>query len=636
MKKKSTVLRRSFISVLCLVIIMSCLPLMPAAKTDGKQVTVLFTHDMHSHLEKFPKIKTIYNRELAGNEATWLVDAGDFSMGTPYQTIYTMEASELRMMGRVGFDVTTLGNHEFDYRAKGITKMLNAALDSGERLPEITISNIDWDAMAADSKLKDDAQGFRAAADMFGFRDYTVIEKGGVRIAFFGIFGKESDSYAPESGTIFKDQIKTAQATVDEIKKNTDADFIVCLSHSGTNTDKSKSEDEILAKEVDGIDVIISGHSHTYMYEPVIIGNTLIGSCGQYNDNIGKITLTVGRSASEAQYKLMALDDTVADDASILEANSGFRQLADEEYFSSYGCRWDLPLTHNDVSFTPIDTFGQKQGEDTLGNMIADSYIYGVMQAEGDEYETVDLAVAPFGVIRGSFEMGDITVADAFNALSLGTGRDGLAGYPLVSVYLTGKELKLVAEIDISISPLMLPARLYCSGLTYKYNEKRLILNRAYDIMLDRANMPGLDGAPEEIDDDRLYRVVADLYSAQMLAEVNSMSKGLLSLVPKDRDGNKITDYEERIIRGGDGKELKEWYALASYMNSFEGGAVPQYYASRCGRKVGETGSSPAALLKSPNMYFWIITAVCTSFLAIIVFIIILIIRKVRKNRLRA
>ena len=58
-----------------------------------------------------------------------------------------------------------------------------------------------------------------------------------------------------------------------------------------------------------------------------------------------------------------------------------------------------------------------------------------------------------------------------------------------------------------------------------------------------------------------------------MLAEVNSMSKGLLSLVPKDRDGNKITDYEERIIRGGDGKELKEWYALASYMNSFEGGA---------------------------------------------------------------
>ena len=197
-------------------------------------------------------------------------------------------------------------------------------------------------------------------------------------------------------------------------------------------------------------------------------------------------------------------------------------------------------------------------------------------------------------------------------------------------------QVKLVAEIDISISPLMLPARLYCSGLTYKYNEKRLILNRAYDIMLDRANMPGLDGAPEEIDDDRLYRVVADLYSAQMLAEVNSMSKGLLSLVPKDRDGNKITDYEERIIRGGDGKELKEWYALASYMNSFEGGAVPQYYASRCGRKVEETGSSPAALLKSPNMYFWIITAVCTSFLAIIVFIIILIIRKVRKNRLRA
>ncbi|MFR8517042.1 MAG: 5'-nucleotidase C-terminal domain-containing protein, partial [Emergencia timonensis] len=327
-------------------------------------------------------------------------------------------------------------------------------------------------------------------------------------------------------------------------------------------------------------------------------------------------------------YKLIPLDKKIKDDKSILALEDEFKDLVDEEYFSKFGYRWNSVLTNNDVTFTGIDIFGSEQGEDTLGNLIADSYIYGVKQAEGSDYEKVEVAVAPAGVIRGSFDKGKITAADAFNALSLGTGKDGIAGYPLVSVYLTGAELKLAAEIDISVSNLMQPARLYFSGLYYEYNPHRLILNRAYDVML-RSD----DGSYIEPEDDKLYRVVADLYSAQMLGTVNSMSYGLLSVTPKDKDGNEIKNYEDYIIYNKNGSELKEWYALASYMDYFSDDQVPEKYSATEGRKKLNDSWNPIHLLKNPNKFFWIITAAAALVLSLLALIVILVVRLVRRIR---
>ena len=108
----------------------------------------------------------------------------------------------------------------------------------------------------------------------------------------------------------------------------------------------------------------------------------------------------------------------------------------------------------------------------------------------GRDYETVDVSVAPAGVIRGSFGKGRITAADAFNALSLGTGKDGVAGYPLVSVYLTGAELKLAAEIDASVSNIMQPARLYLSGLKMCIRDRLYALFRLF--VKDRLKKKGV------------------------------------------------------------------------------------------------------------------------------------------------
>ncbi|MFR7989337.1 MAG: bifunctional metallophosphatase/5'-nucleotidase [Anaerovoracaceae bacterium] len=594
---------------------------------ENSPITIVFSHDMHSHLEKFPKIRTVVKQEKQNNDATFVLDGGDFSMGTPYQTIFKEEAAELRMMGAVGYDATTLGNHEFDYRSAGLTQMLKTAESSGDRVPHLVAANIDWEKTLSDEEMRKDGEALRAAMEDYGAEEYVVIERGGVKIAVFGLFGKEADDYAPESGTYFRDPVEAAKDVVDDIQSHEKVDLIVCLSHSGTNADDpEKSEDEILARQVDGIDLIISGHTHTELSEPIVRGDTVIASAGQYNDNLGTLTFTYQDGEYKLdQYRLISLDKSVQDDPSAKDKVEQFRELVDEEYFSAFDYSWDQVLADNQVKFTSIDDFASEQGEDPLGSLIADSYRYGVKQAEGSEYEQVDVAIAPAGVIRGSFDKGEITVGDAFNALSLGTGKDGEPGYPLVSVYLTGAELKLAAEIDISISELMQPARLYFSGLNYTYNPHRLILNRAYDIVLDRG-----DGETEPLKNDKLYRVVADLYSAQMLGTVNSLSYGLLSVEPKDKEGNVIENFEDYIIYDRQGGELKEWYALASYIDSFDGNQVSERYGKPEGRKILRDSWNIIDLVKKPNKFFWMITAAVALVLSLIALIVILIVKIVK------
>ncbi|MEG2785703.1 MAG: bifunctional UDP-sugar hydrolase/5'-nucleotidase [Anaerovoracaceae bacterium] len=600
----------------------------------GKEISILFSHDMHSHLESnngvggFAKMATVINEVKRDYPDTFLLDGGDFSMGTPYQAIYKSTASELRMLGFLGYDVTTIGNHEFDHRTKGLSRMLTSAMNSKENLPQIVLANLDWKGTLADKKLVTEGQKLKDAFNRYNVKDYTVVKKGGVKVAVFGIFGKEADSYAPESGVKFLDPIETAKKVVAKIEKNEDADLIVCVSHSGTNQDNpKKSEDELLAKNVDGIDFIVSGHSHTEFDKPLVINDTVIGSAGQYTDNLGQVTFKETADGYKLdKYKLISLDKNVQENVATNEKILEFRDLIDRKYFSHYGYSIDQVIAKSSFDFTDISTFGLEQGEDPLGNLMADAYIYGVKKAEGDNYENVDVAILPAGIVRASFSKGKITVADAFNALSLGVGPNGLAGYPLVSVYLTGKELKTAAEVDISVSEIMQPARLYMSGLTYTYNPNRLILNRVTSVKLDLGS-----GRTEEIDDKKLYRVIGDLYSCQMLSTVESQSYGLLKVEPKDKEGNPITNFEDHMVLNQLGKEVKEWSALTKYIDSFSYNQVPTYYNQTQGRKIIEDSHNIFDLLKNPNKIFWMALGIILLAIVLIVLIVILIIKLVRR-----
>lgn len=627
------------------------LPLMTGmqvwAKTEPKQLDILFTHDTHSHLNSFTtivngekkeaggfaKLKTLINEHKKVNPDTLVLDGGDFSMGTLIQTVYDTEAAELRMLGQIGCDVTTLGNHEFDYQSKGLADMLNAAKNSGDTVPSLVLCNVDWDAME-EAGLSEGQKQIQSAFEKYQVKDYVVVQKGNIKIAILGVFGKDALVCAPTCELVWKDPVKAAKQTVEKIKKKEKVDMIACVSHSGTWDDADKSEDEILAKEVPDIDLIISGHTHSQLDKPIQHGNTYIVSCGEYGKNLGTISMTQkddGRWKATS-YELIPVSDEVNPDETTQAKIDALMDTVDINYLAKFGYTRKEVLAENDIEFNSLDEMGTKHEELNLGDIISDAYVYAVENSDNYDGDPVDVAVVPSGTVRDTYAKGEITVESVYNSFSLGIGKDGLAGYPLISAYLTGKELKLVAEIDASISDFMTIARLYCSGLNFTFNPHRMILNKVTDCYLT-----GQDGKREEIQDDKLYHVVTDLYTGQMLGSVMDISYGLLSIIPKDKEGNPIEDLEEYAIME-ENQELKAWVAIARYMQSFDDtdgdgiANVSEYYATTHGRKVVENSRNLVQLLKNPNKFFMLMIGIVTV-AVLIVLLLIFFIRKVLRKR---
>ena len=639
MRKECTAL--ALAGVLLLAAVPCAWPVCAQDAAPGTTVDIVFTHDTHSHLNTFTtmvdgletelggfaRMNTLIEAQRAQNPDTLVIDGGDFSMGTLIQTVFETQAAELRMLGYLGCDVTTLGNHEFDYRSKGLANMLTSAQASGDAVPAMVVCNVDWDTMEAEG-LTEGQQRLKDAFTAYGVSDYTVLEKGDVDIAVVGVFGKDALACAPTCELKFEDPIEAVKQTVADIKANEDVDMIVCVSHSGTWEDESKSEDELLAKAVPDLDLILSGHTHTEIEKPIQHGSTYVVSCGEYGKNLGELTLTQqadGRWAMSA-YELIPITSDIAVHAATQQTIDSFMDTVDTDYLARFGYTKDQVLAENDIVFSTQKDLENIHEEHNLGDIIADAYVYAVENAADYDGVPVDLAVVPSGTVRDTYARGDITVEQVFNSFSLGIGADGVPGYPLISVYLTGREIRTAAEIDASVSDFMTTARLYCSGLNFTYNPHRLLLNKVTDVCLED------DGQRVALEDDKLYRIVADLYSGQMLSAVTDMSYGILAIVPKYADGTPITDFEDVIITEN-GRELKVWDSIARYMASFadtdgDGIAnVPAYYSTTHGRKLVDTSRSPLALLKNPNKF----TAVYAGLLAAAVLLIVLVVLLIRK-----
>ncbi|MBP3646925.1 MAG: bifunctional metallophosphatase/5'-nucleotidase [Clostridia bacterium] len=607
-----------------LIVLMLLVP--SALAQEVQEVCILFTHDMHSHLSPqpegdgtrggFARLKTLIDRETEAAGDALVLDAGDFSMGTLYQAVYETDVSELTMMAHLGFDATTIGNHEFDYRGQGMADMLQAAISNAEAedvdLPAMLVSNIDWTTVS-----DEDGRTFQSAMEAYGARENLLLTCNGVKVGVFGVMGKDSLACAPLSPVQFTDIVEAAKVQVAELKKQ-GAELIVCLSHSGLWADPAKSEDELLAKAVPEIDLIISGHTHTTLEKPLVHGSTHIVSCGEYTMNLGRIVLRRdGTRWTASEYELIPTTDDVAGDEALEQKLAEYRERVSQNYLSRFGYTFDQVLTRNP---------GDLQSEYDL---LADAFMEAVKKVEGDTAEPIAMAVVPGGIIRGELPAGDVTTSDAFNILSLGIGPDRIPGYPLVSVYLTGRELYDLAEVDASVSSLMNGTDLHPSGGGWEYKTNRLILSRVYDVWLYDEN-----GEKLAIEEDRLYRVVADLYSGQMLGAVKSSSFGLLSLEPKDKDGKIITDYETCIIRDKNGNEVKAWAALADYLTSF-GGEIPARYTEASQRIVQSEADEISEYFAHAGRIWYVIAAVAAALLILIlltVFTTRFVVRKIRRR----
>ena len=625
-------MKRRFSALLLALLLICSLCVIPAdAAPPANTATILFTHDLHSHFLPQPaedggesggyaRLKTAIDREREKCPDALLLDGGDFSIGSLVQTLYTTQAAELRTMGALGYDAATLGNHEFDHTGVGFARMLNAAADSGDPLPALLEANY---RPSADNPDKDFIQ---QAMDHYGVQETMLLERGGITYGIFGLMGVDSDDCAPTSGFALEDAAQSAERCVASLKEQ-GAELIICLSHSGTNGEAKLSEDEKLAKAVDGIDVIISGHTHTTLTEPIVVNGTYIVSCGSYCRNLGSITLRKYEDGSKEllDYHLTPIDETLPDDPDIAAMVETWKNKVGDTYLSRYGLTYDEVLTTTSFDLdTPVSGVQENNG---LGSLVADAFRWAARTLTAEPYEGHTVAVTADGVLRAPLRTGEITTSQAFDVLSMGVGADGTSGFPLVAVYLTGKELKSVAEVDASVTPIMPVAQLYVSGARYSFNTNRMFFNRVYNACL----LAG-DGTEQEIADDQLYRVVTGMYSAQMLGTVKEKSMGLLSLEPKMADGSPVTDFNDCILYDKDGNEIKEWYALAAYLQTFGGEGVHPSYREPVIKNVSHSWS-PAQLLREWNWITWTVVLAALAVILLAVLLVRLILRKVRRKR---
>ncbi|MDO5124054.1 MAG: bifunctional UDP-sugar hydrolase/5'-nucleotidase [Eubacteriales bacterium] len=616
---------------LCLcVLLISALCVTAFAKGDDGDFTVLFTHDLHSHFLPvtndrgeeaggYARLMTAINNERANHENVLLLDGGDFSMGSLFQTGFKDYALELNIMGKMGYDFTTFGNHEFDYLPEGLASMLGAAASSDEATPKIVISNYKAPSDTEQGKLLGEA------FENYGVKDYYTFEKNGTPFLIFGIFGEKSHSYSPNSGMTFLSPAQTARKIVDEgvsacKEKYGKEPVVICLSHSGT--EQGEGEDYALAKETPGIDLIISGHSHTELFEPIKVNDTYIVSAGEYSKNLGVARFTFDGTKTElSEYKLVPIDESLAPDKEIAEYIEACKQRINESYLKDYNLTYDEVLLSNSYEFDTVDEVYETAHESTLGNLFADAYKWAVEQEGYD----VDVSLTASGVIRESIPKGEVRVSRVFDAASLGVGTEG----ELVRVYITGEDLKNAFEVDASVQPIMTSAQLFMSGVKYSFNQNRMIFDK-----VDSCALLNDDGTTAEIEDDRLYTVVTGMYVGQMLGTVESKSFGILKTVPRDEKGNPIP-LEELVnytVKDKNGEPIKEWYAIASYMQSM-GGEMDSKYAQPDGRKTVYKSFAPADMLRSAGLFTYIALGLILLIIALIVFVTVLAVRKIRRRK---
>ncbi len=619
-----------------------------ASAASERELLILFTHDLHSYfiphhlltedgrpLQQggYARIAYLINEQKRlHHDKTLLVDAGDFSMGTLFHTAFMDEAFELRLMGKMGYDVTTFGNHDLDFHPEGLARMLISARAKGGRLPVIVASNI---------VLSRDNQGdamLKKPFDDYPIRDHVVIEKNGLRIGIFGIMGKDAVENAPFAKPVtFSDPIETSKRVADVLKNKEKADIVICLSHSGTSADPGRSEDEMLAKSVPQIDVIISGHSHAIITKPKMIGKTMIVSGGRYGRYLGmlKIVCQTKGAVRLESYALKNVSSDIPEEKVIASDISDYKKIINQKFLAPYHLSYDQVVAESGYSMETLNSAYENPRELGLGNLITDAYRYAVRQAEGEHYRHLHFALQPQGVIRDSLRKGKITVADVFQVLSLGIGPDRVAGYPLVSFYISGRELKDILEVHTTIAPMKKDdAYLQVSGVKFTYNPKRIWFDRVTSVDVQEE-----DGTYQSLDKNKLYRACANLYTAALIDYVSAASYGLIKVQPKDRSGKLLNNLESSIIYTNKNKELKEWMALAVYLRSFQKqgtshtATVPVRYSRPEGRYIAQPSLNPIKIFGSGNVVtngflltIIVISVVCTA-------IIYMMIRKIRKKK---
>jgi len=550
----------SLLLVLCLVLSLSCTAFAAGAEKplDGKTV-ILHSNDVHGAIDLYAAMAALKADYEAQGAEVILADAGDYSQGTVYVSV-NKGADAVTMMNATGYDVVTLGNHEFDYGYAQLAENMKAA----------KFRVLCADVLGADGKTIYDAN--------------TIIEKGGVKIGFFGLETPEAQTKAnPKliqglkflAGADGKELYNCAAAQVADLKAK-GADLVVCLAHLGVDESSEPYTSYDLAKNVQGIDFIIDGHSHSVMTAGP--NGEAIQSTGTAFANIGVITIdnatkkivgnelkAIWHTEKNADGKSVTVVDYKTRDEKVAAAAKAIIDPIDK----AYGEKFAVSEVALNGAKAPN---GNRDSETNLGDLITDAMLWKVLaDAEITVPEENVVAITNGGGIRASIGVGDVTKKDINTVLPFGN--------TLAVVYVKGSELLEALEASTYCTPESIGGFPQVAGMqftvatyeTYDKNDESYPNSTYYGPKtINRVTIGSING--KDFDPEATYAVITNNFVAgggdtyyAFAAATNQFDTGL----PLDE-----------VVMEYITKELK--------------GVIGETYAEPAGRIVVDQGVAPA------------------------------------------
>ncbi|RAU36926.1 bifunctional UDP-sugar hydrolase/5'-nucleotidase [Enterobacter sp. RIT418] len=447
---------------------------------SAKDVTLIYTNDLHAHVEPYKvpwiadgkrdvggwaNITTLVKEEKSKSKATWFFDAGDYFTG-PYISSLTKGKAIIDIMNTMPFDAVTIGNHEFDHGWDNTLLQLSQA-----KFPVVQ-GNI----------------FYQNSSKLFWDKPYTIIEKDGVKIGVIGLHGvfafNDTVSAATRVGIEARDEIKWLQSYLDEMKGK--VDLTVLLVHEGTparqssmgGTDVRRALDKDIqtASQVKGLDILITGHAHVGTPEPIKVGNTLILSTDSGGIDVGKLVLdyTQPHQFTIKNFELKTLyADEWKPDPQTKRVIDGWNKKLDEE-------------VQQTVAQSPVELTRAYGESASLGNLAADA----LLAAAGKDTQ---LALTNSGGIRDEIPSGAITMGSIISAFPFPN--------ELATMDLTGKQLRALMEHSASLSNGVLQVS---KGVEMKYDSSKPIGQRVVVLTLN--------GKP--IEDATVYHIATQSFLA--------------------------------------------------------------------------------------------------------------------------
>ena len=408
------------------------------AEMAGKTV-ILHTNDVHGAVEGYAYIAQLKADYEAKGAEVILVDAGDFSQGTTYVSV-TKGADAVTMMNAAGYDVVTLGNHEFDY---------------GYAQLKENMSKAKFKVVCADVFNEDGTPIFDA--------NYTYTTKSGVKVGFFGMETPETQTKANPAlikGLTFATGDAFTKATADQVAALKDADVVICLAHLGVDAESAPYRSTDLYAAVKGIDFIVDGHSHTVMTkgekgEP-------IQSTGTAFANIGVIVIDDASKKIESN-SLVEIKEDTAKDATVAAAAKVIVDRVNNEY----GTKFATSKVELNGAKAPN---GNRDVETNNGDLITDAMRWKVLQNKDGLTVNEDhvVAITNGGGIRAAIAKGDVTKKDINTVLPFGN--------TVAVVYVTGEQLLEALEASTFSTPTAVGGFPQVSGINFTIHT-----GKAYD-----------------------------------------------------------------------------------------------------------------------------------------------------------